>query len=89
MHHLTNIRNLSVIAYGTKQSLKLKKQVHVKTNDNIVDHGKSSLTDSLVERTGIICVAKVGKQRFTDPGPDVQDCCITIKSTAISLHTQL
>ncbi|KAH0612844.1 uncharacterized protein H6S33_009224 [Morchella sextelata] len=54
-----------------------------------VDHGKSTLTDSLVQRAGIISAAKAGEQRFTDTRQDEQDRCITIKSTAISLYAEL
>ncbi|KAI9890945.1 MAG: Elongation factor 2 [Vezdaea aestivalis] len=54
-----------------------------------VDHGKSTLTDSLVQRAGIISAAKAGEQRFTDTRQDEQDRCITIKSTAISLYAHL
>lgn len=54
-----------------------------------VDHGKSTLTDSLVQRAGIISAAKAGEARFTDTRQDEQDRCITIKSTAISLYAQL
>jgi len=50
-----------------------------------VDHGKSTLTDSLVSKAGIIAGAKTGEARFTDTRQDEQDRCITIKSTAISL----
>lgn len=54
-----------------------------------VDHGKSTLTDSLVSRAGIISAAKAGEARFTDTRQDEQDRCITIKSTAISLYAHL
>ncbi|KAI9860080.1 MAG: Elongation factor 2 [Vezdaea acicularis] len=54
-----------------------------------VDHGKSTLTDSLVQRAGIISAAKAGEARFTDTRKDEQDRCITIKSTAISLYAHL
>jgi translation elongation factor EF-G len=37
-----------------------------------VDHGKSTLTDSLVQRAGIISAAKAGEQRFTDTRQDEQ-----------------
>lgn len=46
-----------------------------------VDHGKSTLTDSLVSKAGIIASAKAGNVRFTDTRKDEQDRCITIKST--------
>jgi len=50
-----------------------------------VDHGKSTLTDSLVSKAGIIAESKAGDARFTDTRKDEQERCITIKSTAISL----
>jgi len=54
-----------------------------------VDHGKSTLTDSLVSKAGIIAGAKAGETRFTDTRKDEQDRCITIKSTAISMYYEL
>jgi elongation factor 2 len=51
-----------------------------------VDHGKSTLTDSLVAAAGIIAQAKAGEVRLTDTRADEQERCITIKSTAISLY---
>merc|ERR1712202_55081 len=49
------------------------------------DHGKSTLTDSLVAKAGIIAAAKAGETRATDTRKDEQERCITIKSTAISM----
>jgi len=54
-----------------------------------VDHGKSTLTDSLVCKAGIIASAKAGEARFTDTRKDEQERCITIKSTAISLYYEI
>ncbi|CAF0839715.1 unnamed protein product [Didymodactylos carnosus] len=54
-----------------------------------VDHGKSTLTDSLVCKAGIIANQKAGEMRFTDTRKDEQERCITIKSTAISLYYEL
>ncbi|OWF46227.1 elongation factor 2-like [Mizuhopecten yessoensis] len=54
-----------------------------------VDHGKSTLTDSLVSKAGIIAGSKAGEARFTDTRKDEQERCITIKSTAISLYYEL
>lgn len=54
-----------------------------------VDHGKSTLTDSLVQRAGIISAAKAGEARFTDTRKDEQERGITIKSTAISLYAKI
>ncbi|WEJ95628.1 translation elongation factor 2 [Yamadazyma tenuis] len=54
-----------------------------------VDHGKSTLTDSLVQKAGIISAAKAGEARFTDTRKDEQERGITIKSTAISLYAAM
>nr|UGN13549.1 elongation factor 2 [Wobblia pacifica] len=51
-----------------------------------VDHGKSTLTDSLVSKAGIIASKNAGEARFTDTRADEQERCITIKSTGISLY---
>jgi len=50
-----------------------------------VDHGKTTLTDSLVQAAGIIPEKNAGTARYTDTRKDEQERCITIKSTAISL----
>merc|ERR1712088_1257637 len=54
-----------------------------------VDHGKSTLTDSLLSKAGIIAGAKAGETRATDTRKDEQDRCITIKSTAISMYFEM
>ncbi|ONH67274.1 Elongation factor 2 [Cyberlindnera fabianii] len=53
-----------------------------------VDHGKSTLTDSLVQRAGIISAKNAGEARFMDTRKDEQERGITIKSTAISLYSE-
>jgi elongation factor 2 len=53
-----------------------------------VDHGKSTLTDSLVSGAGLLAAKDVGKVRKTDGRQDEQDRCITIKSTGISLYLE-
>jgi elongation factor 2 len=53
-----------------------------------VDHGKTTLTDSLVLKAGIIASSKMG-DRYTDVRDDEKARCITIKSTAISLYYEL
>lgn len=50
-----------------------------------VDHGKSTLTDSLIAKAGIIAGEKAGNARFTDTREDEQERGITIKSTGVSL----
>jgi len=54
-----------------------------------VDHGKSTLTDSLLAKAGIIASAKAGETRATDTRKDEQERCITIKSTAISMYFEM
>ncbi|KAF9003902.1 P-loop containing nucleoside triphosphate hydrolase protein [Cyathus striatus] len=54
-----------------------------------VDHGKSTLTDSLVSKAGIIASAKAGEMRFTDTRDDEKERGITIKSTAISMYFEV
>ena len=51
-----------------------------------VDHGKSTLTDSLICKAGIISAAAAGDARFTDTRKDEQERGITIKSTGVSLY---
>jgi len=54
-----------------------------------VDHGKSTLTDSLIGAAGIIAQAKAGDARFMDTRKDEQDRTITIKSTSVSLYFEM
>jgi translation elongation factor EF-4 len=51
-----------------------------------VDHGKSTLTDSLVQKAGIISAAAAGSARFTDNRADEAERGITIKSTGVSMY---
>ena len=51
-----------------------------------VDHGKSTLTDSLVSKAGIISHEKAGTARFTDSRADEAERGITIKSTGVSMY---
>jgi elongation factor 2 len=51
-----------------------------------VDHGKSTLTDSLIAKAGIISEANAGNARAMDTREDEQARGITIKSTGISLY---
>ena len=50
-----------------------------------VDHGKSTLTDSLIAKAGIIAGEAAGDARTTDTRKDEQERGITIKSTGVSL----
>ncbi len=51
-----------------------------------VDHGKTSLTDSLIATNGIISPKMAGKVRYLDSRPDEQTRGITMESSAISLY---
>lgn len=66
-------------------TMDLKKNIRNMSVIAHVDHGKSTLTDSLVCKAGIIADSRAGDARFTDTRKDEQERCITIKSTAISL----
>ncbi|XP_052145328.1 elongation factor 2-like [Oryza glaberrima] len=54
-----------------------------------VDHGKSTLTDSLVAAAGIIAQDVAGDVRMTDSRADEAERGITIKSTGISLYYEM
>ena len=86
MDRPTNIRNMSVIAHGEwyRQHTRTPPLIHY-----LVDHGKSTLTDSLVSKAGIIAAAKAGDMRFTDTRDDEKERGITIKSTAISMYFEV
>jgi len=84
----TNIRNMSVIAHGP--SLVIFSCCIIVFNSLYpVDHGKSTLTDSLVSKAGIIASAKAGEVRYTDTREDEKERGITIKSTAISMYFEV
>ncbi|KAL7539433.1 hypothetical protein ACHAXR_009285 [Thalassiosira sp. AJA248-18] len=50
-----------------------------------VDHGKTTLTDALVQKAGIISSKAAGGARYTDTRKDEAERGITIKSTGISM----
>lgn len=51
-----------------------------------VDHGKTTLSDSLLASNGIISQNMAGKLRFLDSRPDEQERGITMESSAVSLY---
>jgi len=51
-----------------------------------VDHGKSTLTDSLIAKAGIIAGEAAGDARTTDTRKDEQERGINIKSTGVSMY---
>jgi elongation factor 2 len=50
-----------------------------------VDHGKSTLSDSLIAKAGIIASKTAGDARYMDTRDDEKERGITIKSTGVSL----
>jgi elongation factor 2 len=54
-----------------------------------VDHGKTTLTDSLVGAAGIIAFNSAGEVQYTQAREDEQQRGITIKSTGISMYFKL
>jgi len=51
-----------------------------------VDHGKSTLSDALVCKAGIISAKVAGDARYTDTREDEKERGITIKSTGVSMY---
>jgi elongation factor 2 len=51
-----------------------------------VDHGKSTLSDALVCKAGIIANKVAGDARYTDTRDDEKERGITIKSTGVSMY---
>jgi elongation factor 2 len=69
-----------------RKMMKYSEQIRCLSVIAHVDHGKSTLTDSLISHAGIIATAKAGDTRFMDTRKDEQDRTITIKSTGVSLY---
>ncbi|AFP65695.1 elongation factor EF-2 (nucleomorph) [Chroomonas mesostigmatica CCMP1168] len=77
-----------MVNFGLDQVMKIMNQKNNIRNLCViahVDHGKSTLTDSLVAAAGIISMDSAGDARLMDTRADEQDRCITIKSTGITL----
>ncbi|GFU33526.1 elongation factor-like GTPase 1 [Nephila pilipes] len=53
-----------------------------------VDHGKTTLADSLLASNGIISQKMAGKLRYLDSRKDEQERGITMKSSAVAVHYQ-
>eukprot|EP01111_Echinosteliopsis_oligospora_P009066 TRINITY_DN258_c0_g1_i1.p1 TRINITY_DN258_c0_g1~~TRINITY_DN258_c0_g1_i1.p1 ORF type:complete len:841 (+),score=236.13 TRINITY_DN258_c0_g1_i1:133-2655(+) len=54
-----------------------------------VDHGKTTLSDSLIQKAGIIAEKVAGDMRYMSTREDEQDRGITIKSSSISLFFEM
>ncbi|KAG6471893.1 hypothetical protein ZIOFF_069342 [Zingiber officinale] len=67
----------------------MKHNIHNKSVIAHVDHGKSTLNDSLVAAAGIIAQEVVGDVRMTDTHQHEAERGIIIKSTGISLYYEM
>ncbi|MHA2495505.1 MAG: GTP-binding protein, partial [Candidatus Hodarchaeales archaeon] len=65
----------------------MKDRIHVRNLGIIahIDHGKTTLTDSLLAESGLLAEKVAGEARATDTREDEQERGITIKTTGISL----
>lgn len=57
--------------------------------ETLADHGKTTLSDSLLASNGIISSRQAGHARYLDSRPDEQERGITMESSAISLYFQV
>ena len=85
---LTRTARTAPRAVTIEELQKIQRKPHNIRNMSViahVDHGKSTLTDSLLAAAGIIAASSAGDMRATDTRQDEQERGITIKSTGISL----
>ena len=72
------IEDLQDCQYKTNQIRNMSVIAHV-------DHGKTTVTDSLIARAGLMAEDSAGNKCSMDNDKEEQDRGITIKSTGISL----
>ncbi|EFH59055.1 hypothetical protein ARALYDRAFT_318060 [Arabidopsis lyrata subsp. lyrata] len=81
-----------MVKFTVEEQRKIMDRKHNIRNMSViahVDHGKSTLTDSLVAAAGIIAQESAGDVRMTDTRADEAERGITIKSTGISLYYEM
>merc|ERR1712238_93764 len=84
----SNNSNLKMVNFTVDQMraiMDLKHNIRSMSVIAHVDHGKTTLTDSLVQKAGIISSKAAGGARYTDTRADEAERGITIKSTGISM----
>merc|ERR1712054_500974 len=87
--HYTQLKTKKMPNFTVSQMREIMDLPHNIRNMSViahVDHGKSTLTDSLIAKAGIISAADAGDKRNTDTRQDEQERGITIKSTGVSLY---
>jgi len=72
------IEKITRLMFNTKNIRNISVIAHV-------DHGKSTLTDSLVCAADLMSKERAGQERWTDTREDEKARTITIKSTGVSL----
>merc|ERR1712238_352284 len=84
----SNNSNLKMVNFTVDQMraiMDLKHNIRSMSVIAHVDHGKTTLTDSLVQKAGIISAKAAGGARYTDTRADEAERGITIKSTGIPM----
>ena len=82
-------RKICILAHVVSLRLVLQSHVSGLPTEHAQDHGKTSLSDSLIATNGIISPKMAGRVRYLDSRPDEQTRGITMESSAISLFFSL
>ena len=69
-----------------RKVMDMKKNIRSMSVIAHVDHGKTTLSDCLVQRAGIIAERDAGTKMYMSRSQEEVDRCITIKASGISLY---
>ena len=78
-----------MVKFTVEEVRRIMNQPHNIRNISViahVDHGKSTLSDALVAKAGIISEKQAGQARSLDQRDDEKERGITIKSTGVSMY---